>query len=120
MGFGIPEPFCWDESFKVFYEGLDEEHRGLFKGIFDCSKNPGDAGALSHLTNVVKAHFAHEEELMKGADFSEFNSHKQIHDDFTNKLSELSTPLSDETILFAKDWLVNHIKGIDFKYKGKL
>ena len=43
------------------YENLDEEHKGLFKGVFDVAAQPSDAGALSHLVDIVKKHFATEE-----------------------------------------------------------
>jgi len=43
------------------YEKLDEEHKGLFKGIFDVAAAPGDAGALSGLVGKVKSHFETEE-----------------------------------------------------------
>nr|ASW22249.1 hemerythrin [Aulodrilus japonicus] len=116
----IPEPFKWDATFQVFYETLDEEHRGLFDGIFKVATHRGDAGALSSLLTAVKNHFATEEGMMTSANFGEFPGHKKAHDDFVAKLSSLSVPVSDETVHFAKNWLVQHIKGTDFKYKGKL
>ena len=120
MGFDIPEPFVWDESFKVFYDLIDDEHKGLFKGIFDVAKAPSDAGALDHLRAVVSKHFSDEEGMMDKANYAEVGPHKQLHADFVAKLKGLSVPVSNDTIHFAKDWLVNHIKTTDFKYKGKL
>jgi hemerythrin family non-heme iron protein len=120
MGFDIPEPYCWDESFRVFYEKLDEEHKGLFQGIFACAKNPSDSAALSHLVTAVKNHFTTEEAMMKSANYPEVSDHHNVHEDFVSTISKLQTPLSADTIKFAKEWLVNHIKGTDFKYKGKL
>nr|ASW22258.1 hemerythrin [Cardicola currani] len=120
MGFDIPEPFCWDESFRVFYDQIDEEHKGLFKGVFDVAGAPSDAGKLAHLVDVVKKHFTYEEGVMQAKKYSEYPGHKTMHDDFVAKISALSTPVSGDTVHFAKDWLVNHIKTTDFKYKGKL
>lgn len=120
MGFPIPEPYCWDESFKVFYETLDAEHRGLFDGVFKCAANRGDGGALSGLVAAVKAHFSTEEGMMKKANYADFPAHHKMHEEFVAKISGLKCPLDDATINFAKEWLVNHIKTTDFKYKGKL
>ncbi|XP_013415662.1 myohemerythrin [Lingula anatina] len=120
MGFEIPEPFCWDESFRVFYENLDEEHKGIFKGIFDCAGDRGNSDKLNALVKVTANHFDDEEGMMSKANWEDFPQHKKCHDEFLAKLKSLSCPLDDATINFAKDWLVNHIKGVDFKYKGKL
>jgi hemerythrin family non-heme iron protein len=120
MSFEIPEPFCWDESFATFYAQIDEEHKGLFKGIFDCAAKPGCADSLAALYKKVEDHFTYEEGEMQKAKYDEFAAHKPLHTDFLAKLKGLSAPLSDAQIHFAKDWLVNHIKVTDFKYKGKL
>lgn len=120
MSHQIPEPYCWDESFRVFYDQLDEEHKGLFKGIFDVAAAKGDGGKLAHLQSVVKTHFHTEEGMMSAAGYGDLASHKKAHDDFLGKLNGLSAPVSDDTVHFAKEWLVNHIKGTDMKYKGKL
>lgn len=83
MGHEIPEPFVWDESFKVFvsmvqhglmlknfwksfsvifqYDHLDSQHRGLFQAIFDVGKSPSDTHSLSTLVNLMQEHFDHEE-----------------------------------------------------------
>jgi hemerythrin family non-heme iron protein len=122
MSFPIPEPYVWDESFKVFYEKLDEEHKGLFQGIFACAKDPSDAKALGDLAAAVKTHFDNEEAMMLASDQykGQYPSHKPLHEDFLQKLGTLSVPLSADQLQFAKEWLVNHIKGTDFGYKGLL
>ena len=60
MGHPIPEPFCWDESFCVFYAQLDDEHKKIFQGIFSCAE-ANHQGNLDSLKNVVKNHFVYEE-----------------------------------------------------------
>nr|AQV13734.1 hemerythrin [Pectinaria gouldii] len=120
MGFDIPEPFVWDESFKVFIETLDEEHKGLFAGIFDVAANPGCGKSLDSVQGLVSKHFADEEGLMEAAKYPDLESHRKLHVEFVEKLNKVATPVSGDTIVFAKDWLVNHIKGIDHKYINKL
>jgi hemerythrin len=119
MGFDIPEPYCWDESFRVFYDQIDDEHKGLFQGIFNCTKT-NDAATLAKLVQAVKDHFTYEEGMMQKANYSEFAVHKPLHTDFISKIDALKAPLNADQVHFAKEWLVNHIKGTDFKYKGKL
>nr|AQV13574.1 hemerythrin [Ancistrosyllis groenlandica]AQV13691.1 hemerythrin [Naineris laevigata]AQV13701.1 hemerythrin [Alitta succinea]AQV13732.1 hemerythrin [Pectinaria gouldii] len=120
MGYDIPEPYVWDESFKVFYDKLDEEHKGLFKGLFDVAGDKASAGKLAHLVGAVDAHFKNEESMMQAKSYADFPTHKQAHEAFLSKIKGLKAPVDDATVHFAKDWLVTHIKGTDFKYKGKL
>nr|AQV13709.1 hemerythrin [Ninoe sp. EP-2017] len=116
----IPEPYVWDESFKVFYDQLDEEHKGLFKAVFNMAEDKASEKALQALVDVTEKHFSAEEELMTKKKYENLDSHKKIHAEFVTKIKGLKAPVDDATVTFAKDWLVNHIKGVDFKYKGKL
>nr|ASW22263.1 hemerythrin [Cephalodiscus hodgsoni] len=120
MGWEIPEPFIWDESFRVFYDALDDEHKKLFQAVFDVNADPSSGAALANLVTVTDNHFTHEEKMMLDAKYDGYPPHKEKHTDFLGKLRALSTPVPADPIHYAKDWLVNHIKGTDFKYKGKL
>jgi hemerythrin family non-heme iron protein len=118
--FEVPEPYCWDESFRVVYDNLDSEHTNIFKAIFECAKDPSSAANLKSLVDVTVDHFTDEEGMMEKASYADLATHRIIHKEFVDKIKGLSTPLSDEVVSYAKKWLVNHIKGTDFKYKGKL
>nr|AQV13596.1 hemerythrin [Aspidosiphon laevis] len=120
MGFEIPEPFVWDESFMVFYEELDEEHKGLFQACFDMSKDKTSKKALEKFQQVISDHFVNEETYMIRAIYPALMPHKRQHDAFLHKIEDWEAPVSDVDVIFAKDWLVNHIKTTDFKYIGKL
>ena len=58
--------------------------------------------------------------MMKAANYSEFAAHKPLHTDFLTELDKVTAPVAKAAVDFAKDWLVNHIKSTDHKYKGKL
>ncbi|CAD5114366.1 DgyrCDS3503 [Dimorphilus gyrociliatus] len=119
MAFPIPKPFKWSEEFEVFYKTLDEQHKGLFDAVFACAESNDDA-TFGTCVKKVKEHFADEEEIMKTSKYSGFDTHKQAHDEFVEKCSSLSAPLPDDKLVYMQQWLVDHIKGIDFKYKGQL
>lgn len=119
MSHAIPEPYVWDESFAVFYARLDEEHKGLFQGIFACCEANNEAN-LASLKKKVNDHFVSEEADLKKIGGYDFAGHKAKHDDFLSKLNPLEAPLDAPTVNFAKEWLVNHIKNTDFTYKGKM
>ncbi|ESO01280.1 hypothetical protein HELRODRAFT_100575 [Helobdella robusta] len=120
LAFDIPEPYKWDESFKVDYEKLDEQHKGLFQAIFDVCAAPADAAALAHLKDVIEKHFRFEEGMMTAADYAGYADHKKAHDGFEARLKEGQVPVAADDVKAAKEWLVNHIKGVDFKYKTLL
>jgi hemerythrin-like metal-binding protein len=57
----------------------------------------------------------HTQAVLSGDDF---NAHKAIHDNFVSTVSGLDpNAIGDDQIAFLKNWLVNHIKGSDMKYK---
>merc|ERR1711890_21644 len=116
----IPEPFKWDESFAVFYAQLDEEHKGLFDGIFAVAASPGDAGTLAALKSKVAAHFTYEESQYGKIAGYDVAGHKAKHDEFLKAAGGVNAPVSDDQVVFMKQWLVDHITNSDFTYKGKL
>nr|AQV13657.1 hemerythrin [Halosydna brevisetosa]AQV13733.1 hemerythrin [Pectinaria gouldii]AQV13763.1 hemerythrin [Sparganophilus sp. EP-2017] len=120
MSFEIPEPFVWDETFKVFYDNLDEQHRTLFRSIFDMCNDTKDKMRLDCMISVMVAHFLTEEIMMKRANYPDYTTHKAMHDEFVMKLKGLHCPITNNDLHYCKDWLVNHIKGTDHKYKNKL
>jgi len=116
----IPEPFHWDPSFEVFYVNLDEEHRGLFKGIFDLAEKR-DQKHLEELQKRMNDHFKSEEVMMEKAKFEGYDHHKADHDKFLVILKDWSQlAIDDDKLIYAKNWLVKHIKAVDAKYKDKL
>nr|AQV13607.1 hemerythrin [Chaetopterus variopedatus] len=118
--YGVPEPFIWNDSFAVFYENLDNEHKQLFQAVFALA-NENSEGSIKNLLDVTVNHFNDEEGMMVKNNYASYKDHKKMHDNFVAVLKSLKTSDVNEKILnWAKDWLVEHIKTTDFKYKGLL
>lgn len=119
MSFPVPSPYAWDDSFDVGSDDFNNEHKKLFDLINALDADRGSADALNALLNYVLEHFAHEEKNMTAKGYEHFGPHKEIHDKFVADAKAL-TSVGDAEMTFIKQWLVDHIKGSDMKYKGKI
>ena len=73
------------------------------------------------------SHFEAEESLMKKYDYPGYEEHKSIHQkitqqvlSFQKKIQEGDVDLTEELMTFLKDWLIDHILGVDKKYSDYL
>nr|Q5K471.2 RecName: Full=Hemerythrin subunit 2; Short=Hr 2 [Golfingia vulgaris] len=114
MGFPIPDPYVWDPSFRIFYSIIDDEHKTLFNGIFHLGHDDS-ADNLAELRRCTGKHFLNEQVLMQDSQYAGYAEHVRAHDGFIHQLDNWHGDVK-----WAKNWLVNHIKTIDFKYKGKI
>merc|ERR1711872_1069049 len=117
----VADPYVWDESFLTNYDRIDDEHKVLFKAMQDLSENPDDVDLLNFNRDVYRDHFDYEEkQFMACGEKCHADSHKKKHDVFYKTLIWVTTPVSQEYVAFAKNWLAQHIKNTDFLYKYKL
>jgi hemerythrin-like metal-binding protein len=79
---------------------------------------------LHQLEEYADIHFSFEERVMKECNFSDYKSHKKMHDEFKKKSKELvnqyqkiSGDSSLDVLYFLKGWWTNHILDSDHKYK---
>jgi len=116
----VPEPYVWDESFKVDYSRLDEEHSVLFANILAVSQHPEDVNNLKMLKENIEKHFEFEEQRFCAVPHYNCVDHKQKHYKFWLVLEDLNVPVNCEHINWAKNWLAQHIKNTDRQYKTRL
>jgi hemerythrin len=120
----------WNNEYSVHIELVDDQHKkliGLINGLHDAMKVGKGKEALgktlSELVDYTAYHFKEEEELFKAYAYPDYLSHKKEHDALTKQAVDLKERftrgdlfLSNETVLFLKDWLNGHILGSDKKY----
>jgi hemerythrin len=80
---------------------------------------------IHELSNYATNHFAFEEKYFDKFGYPAATSHKLEHTNFVKKVSEFKNgfdggrlALTIEVMTFLKDWLQNHIQGIDKKYSS--
>nr|AQV13677.1 hemerythrin [Magelona berkeleyi] len=118
--FPCPSPYVWTEDFRTFYNNVDNEHKGLFRATFSVSAFPNSRRALAILQQVMAQHFCNEENMMLSCQYEGFPPHKAAHTEFLGRLNGLVAPVAQSDIDYCKQWLVDHIKTIDFSYRGRL
>ncbi len=126
--------FKWSPEYSVNIKTIDHQHQELVRILnhlfIAVSKREGDkviAGILDALTDYTKTHFALEERLMQQAKYKELESHKLEHSKLIAELDRLckkylveEKPIYFEMLAFLKNWLKEHIQGVDKKYSTDL
>jgi hemerythrin len=81
---------------------------------------------LNELVEYTKMHFAAEEKIMQEQAYPGFLAHLSEHTRLTSKVIEYQQEfikggaISVQLSMFLKDWLINHIQGVDKKYSPYL
>ena len=123
--------YQWDSSLETGYEKVDNQHRQLVSAVNNLmeasTSGKGDRAVmetLDFLTGYTIKHFADEEQLQVDYEYPDYLNHKRIHDDFKVKVGELTqrvikegptVELIDTVSTAIGSWLLNHIKGDDFR-----
>ena len=124
----------WSDDLSVKVNGIDNQHKMLVNLINDLHNAMKDGKGkeklgtiLNELISYTKYHFSAEEKLMQKKNYPDYQQHKREHEAFTKKVEEFNNQfvagslfISNEVLLFLKDWLVGHIKVTDKKYSPYL
>ena len=126
-----PMAYKWDASLETGYEKVDNQHKQLVAALNNLmeasASGKGDTAVmdtLDFLTGYAVKHFADEEKLQVQFDYPDYLVHKRIHDEFKVKVGEIvqrvrkegpTEAVINDVSAFIGSWLLNHIKGDDFR-----
>ncbi|MDR1509915.1 MAG: hemerythrin family protein [Synergistaceae bacterium] len=121
----------WDESIKIGYPEIDEQHRQLFAAFNEfldaCGEGRGHSEivkTMEFLSEYVIKHFMDEERIQKENGYPDYHQHKRYHEECKIMVISLKSNFLREGPTAAVisriqssigDWLLNHIKIEDMK-----
>ena len=123
--------YKWDSSLETGYDKVDNQHKQLINALnslIDASSGgKGDMAVLEtldFLTGYAIKHFSDEEQLQSDYEYPDYLTHKRIHEEFKGTVGTLvkrvqeegpTETIMNEVISIVGAWLLNHIKGDDFR-----
>jgi hemerythrin-like metal-binding protein len=126
---GSGKMITWSRSYSVGVTQMDKEHQRLIdiiNNLYASMRSGRSKDAigtiLDELVDYTKTHFAHEERLMQETGYAGFDDQKRAHVALIDQVVEIQgkfrigTALGQEVMTFLKNWLLNHIQGMDKKY----
>lgn len=126
--------FAWNKEYSVDNEEIDNQHKKFFEIgekvsniIFanEASYRKEDVmSILYELKDYTRFHFSFEETLMKKYGYAHYETHKNEHNLFVEKIKKIegsdTENLPEETIIelinFIFEWISGHILKSDKKY----
>jgi hemerythrin len=120
----------WTTDLSVKNDVLDAEHQrwiellnAFYQGLKDGRSKESLVELIEGMIEYTKYHFANEEKYMLSIGYPDLKQHKVHHAEYVQKLSEYHRKILDgkmvlslEVTNYLKNWLINHIKGIDMQY----
>ncbi|NTV71433.1 MAG: hemerythrin family protein [Azonexaceae bacterium] len=121
------------EQFATNVVTHDNEHKHLFNLLNELHRNVGKnersaiGASLDGLIAYVVEHFSSEEKNMAAAGYAALDQHKLEHAKLVQTCADLqakfhagAAEISEQTTAFLRDWLIEHIPKVDFKYAPTL
>ncbi len=117
----------WKDIFSVGVKEIDDQHKKLIQLINtlnDAVLTGEDRAVLGDtlrgLIRYTETHFVFEEQLMEKHDYMLKIEHRREHSelvkiavDFRTRYEQGEFPLTDEVMVFLRDWLSRHIMNSD-------
>ncbi len=119
----------WDDKYSIGVPVIDAQHKELVKLCNDLyivvmsdRTSSGDSWkqafneAVKKCVNYCLIHFRDEELLQKASGYKRYEEHKQLHQEFVEKVKKTILKMHDVSISeylgfvnFLKDWIFTHI-----------
>jgi len=126
--------FKWNTAYSVGIGSIDAQHQNLFAMARElhAAMAAGQGKAqlartLDRLVQYTSSHFAHEERLMRLADYPDIAAHTAEHKaltqkvlDFQKELAAGRATISVQLLQFLRSWLDHHIQHSDQAYAPHL
>ena len=125
---------AWSSDLETGNEAIDSQHKELFRltsnVVEACESDKSQeilGDTLNFLASYTVKHFIDEEALQVEYDFPDYERHKKLHEEFKAKVVDLihqyqEDPQSVDLRVHVNStiirWLLQHIKGEDFKIAG--
>jgi len=121
----------WKPFYSVGDAALDNEHKRLLGIVNDLyvaiqmGHEPKRVQeVVERLAEYTMSHFDHEERVMRGCGYPNFEAHKAMHDEMRRRALEFQAnpdALTEHDLLqFVKNWWVRHIQNQDKAYSPYL
>ncbi len=124
----------WDNSMEIGVSKIDAQHKKLvdlvnefYANLKDKEYNENVGKLLQGLIEYTEYHFDFEEKLIRQYVPEQIDQQIKSHRYFTDEIKDLKAKLdSGKNILslkitkLVKDWLINHIQGLDREYVAPL
>ncbi|MDD2899111.1 MAG: bacteriohemerythrin [Desulfuromonadaceae bacterium] len=121
----------WSSEIELGFEQIDNQHKQLFNMINELSlactygqPNSVMLHLVERLQEYATTHFKAEEDLFSSYDYPDRVDHEADHASFFDSINYMrkqceiiDTPMAGKIRDFLIDWLWNHIKSKDMKYK---
>ncbi len=117
----------WTDDLAIGIDEIDGHHKYLVSVVnaLDEASRRGEGKAvlgsiLAQLADYIGFHFTREEHHMRVIGYPALEEHHEQHDALMQQLSVLvhdyetgKTTVTQDTLVFLKDWLMNHLLGHD-------
>ena len=124
----------WKPEYSVGIESMDVEHREMIELINDVYAELGAASDVAAIENcletiftTISLHFALEERIMLDHRYSEYEDHKDDHEDLLDEIRVLMDEFVADPVKGAKlleerlsAWFGRHFASFDARLHGKL